>query len=214
MTNIIDARKRAEEMNDDSDFAVGVIAGMEDEVTPKRKAKSTPKTTKKTEESVADMTTTTIEKTNVIVNEEMLQGTVSLKVKKDYGTLVELVASKNENVIVQEFDGYYQVNAKQIRITRQDVEGLFGKINDGRWRMLLMNRDGEVSEFNNHILILGIVQSEVEEAKETAQINTRIDSKSKEEMDKIRGLLDMTQAQFLEVAIKEYADKVRSEMIL
>jgi hypothetical protein len=214
MTNIIDARKRAEEMNDDSDFAVGVIAGMEDEVTPKRKAKSTPKTTKKTEESVADMTTTTIEKTNVIVNEEMLQGTVSLKVKKDYGTLVELVASKNENVIVQEFDGYYQVNAKQIRITRQDVEGLFGKINDGRWRMLLMNRDGEVSEFNNHILILGIVQSEVEEAKETAQLNTRIDSKSKEEMDKIRGLLDMTQAQFLEVAIKEYADKVRSEMIL
>jgi hypothetical protein len=201
-------------MNDDSDFAVGVIAGMEDEVTPKRKAKSTPKTTKKTEESVADMTTTTIEKTNVIVNEEMLQGTVSLKVKKDYGTLVELVASKNENVIVQEFDGYYQVNAKQIRITRQDVEGLFGKINDGRWRMLLMNRDGEVSEFNNHILILGIVQSEVEEAKETAQLNTRIDSKSKEEMDKIRGLLDMTQAQFLEVAIKEYADKVRSEMIL
>jgi hypothetical protein len=125
-----------------------------------------------------------------------------------------LVASKNENVIVQEFDGYYQVNAKQIRITRQDVEGLFGKINDGRWRMLLMNRDGEVSEFNNHILILGIVQSEVEEAKETAQLNTRIDSKSKEEMDKIRGLLDMTQAQFLEVAIKEYADKVRSEMIL
>lgn len=214
MTNIIDARKRIQDQDEDADFALGTIAGMEEETT-KSKAKSKAKTTKKTEESVADMTTTTIEnpKTNVIVNEEMLQGTVSLKVKKDYGSLVEVLASKNDNVIVQEFDNYYQVNAKQIRVTRQDAESVLGKMNDGRWRMLLMNRDGEVAEVNNHILVLGIVETEAEEVKEQAQLNTRIDSKAKEEMDKVRALLDMTQAQFLEVAIKEYSERVKAEML-
>lgn len=203
---------------DDSDFSVGKIAGLDDTVKES--------TTKK--ESVADMPTT-LEKektTNVKKDEkekqfvistgvkaEDLEGTVSLKIHKNNMPLAEIVAKKNDGVIVQQFENHFQLNAKQIRVTRQDAENVLGRMNDGRWRMLLMNRDGEIANLNNYELVLGVVQTETEENKETAQLNTRILAESKQDMDEIRALLNMTQAQFLEVAIAEYVEKVRAEMI-
>lgn len=220
--SIVEARKnkQAEENMEDSDFSVGTIAGMEDEAKTKKTAKATTKATgtksNKTEESVADMTNATIEKKIVVqenVKPELLEGTVAIKLKKDYAKLVGVITSGNDEVIVQEFDTHYQLNAKQIRVTRQDAERTLGKMNDGRWRMLFMNRDGELTAFNDYEFVLGVVETEVEERREQAQLNTRIDAEAKQEMDRVRALLEMTQAQFLEVAIKEFSEKVNAEML-
>jgi hypothetical protein len=215
------AKRKAMQEDDGDDFTVGTIAGLDDseemKVVKELNEKPKAKNTKKEKGDVVDMTTATKEKKNVKataeVTAEMLEGTVSLKIKNTYKELVEVIVNKNDNVVVQEFDGHIQINAKQIRVTRQDAESVLGRMNDGRWRMLLMNRDGEVTNFNNYELVLGIVESEVEETKEQAQLNTRILADAKIEMDEIRALLGMTQSQFLEVAIKEFAERVRSEMI-
>jgi hypothetical protein len=163
---------------------------------------------------VVDMTAKTIEKENVIVSPESLEGTVELKLRKQYKELVDAIVKNNDNVTVQEFETHYQVNAKQIKVTRQDGERALGRLNDGQWRILFMNKKGEVVTFDDYQFVLGVVEEEVAESKETAQLNTRIDSKSKLEMDETREMLGMTQAKFLEVCIAEYVAKVKAEMIL
>jgi subtilisin-like proprotein convertase family protein len=210
--SIVEARKRKQlEQNDDADFSVGTIPGLDD-VVVEMPTSETKQVKTETKESVADMTTTKT-KSTTNVSAEQLEGTVALKLRSEYSALVSIIENKNAGVIVQDFGEYLQLNAKQIRITRQDAENTLGKMNDGRWRMLLMNRKGEVANFNNYELVLGIIETEADEVRETAQLNTRIESKAKEEMDEIRTMLGMTQSQFLEVAIKEFAEKVRSEMI-
>jgi predicted RNA-binding protein YlqC (UPF0109 family) len=208
--------KQADEL--DSDFSVGTIAGMEEESKPKKRAESkeTKNTTNK-EESVADMTTATKSKNGVEVTEnvtdEMLKDTVSLKVKKTATSFIKLIVSSNDNVIVQEFDNCYQLNAPQIKVSRQDAERAIGKLNDGRWRMMFMNRTGEVVSLNDYEFVLGVLETEIEERKELAQLNTRILAEAKAEMDETRKLLGMTQAEFLEIAIRDFADKVNAEVL-
>jgi hypothetical protein len=213
--------------DDDSDFSLGTIAGMEDD-TPKNRKASANTSTKVTTKESADMSTATeikdkvlnAPKANVAVTskngaelESALAGTVSIKVHKNNAALVEMIVNKNDDVVVQDFETHFQANAKQIRITRQDAENALGKMDDGRWKILLMNRNGEVSQLNNYELVLGITEAVAEESKDLAQLNTRILAESKMEMDATRKLLGMTQAEFLEVAIKEYAEKVKAEMI-
>lgn len=210
--DIVQKRKQLDEMDEGEDFVVGTIAGLDDEtpIKPTSKKQDDKKTINK--ESVADMTKQNV-KTVEEVTAEQLEGTVSLKLKKGYEGLLMVIEGNNEGTIIQDFDTYYQVNSKQIRITRQDAERVLGKMNDGRWRMLFMNREGEVSNFNDYEFVLGIVEAEVESPRELAQLNTRILSEAKMEMDAVRDLLNMTQSQFLEVAIREFAEKVRAEML-
>jgi hypothetical protein len=214
-TNLIEARKAKQgNIDDDEDFVVGTIAGLDDEDTQimetvKELNKRSGKTLKGDEVA---MPTKAVEKQNV-VSPESLEGTVMLKLRKQYFPLVDTIVKNNDNVIVQEFDNYFQINAKQIKVTRQDGERALGRLNDGQWRVLFVNRQGEVSNFNDYEFVLGVVETEVEETKETAQLNTRIDSKCKMDMDEVREMLGMTQAKFLEVAITEYVQKVRAEML-
>lgn len=209
--SMINKRRQVDE--DDSDFSVGTIPGLEDndnEIVSVVRQLNGPKTTK--EESATPMTVKATIKETEGVTPEMLEGTVSLKTRNE--DLAELISQTNEDVIVQSSNKHFQINAKQIRVSRGEVERKLGKrLNDGEWRMLFINRTGEVYSFTDHEFILGIVELEIEERKEQAQINTRIDAEAKSEMDSVRQLLNMTQAQFLEVAIKEYAEKVRAELI-
>ena len=225
--SVIEQRKlmqEAEANDDGDDFTVGTIAGLEplDKEDKKivRQIRHLNNKTPKNEGVVADMTNATIEKqienaiesTNVVTPEK-LEGTVELKLRKAYAPLVKTIVTNNDNVIVQEFDSYIQLNAKQIKVSRTDGERALGRLNDGSWRMLFMNKKGEVANFNDYEFVLGVVETEAEEVKETAQLNTRIASSAKLEMDETRELLGMTQAKFLEVCIAEYVAKVKAELI-
>jgi hypothetical protein len=203
--------------NDGDDFKVGTIAGLEpfdkedrEVVRQIRHLNRTNKNQPKGED--VTMTTQTINPVE-ITSPEALEGTVELKLRKQYMPLVETIIHNNENVIVQDFESYFQLNAKQIKVTRQDAERTLGKMNDGQWRILFMNKKGDVAEFNDYQFVLGVIETEVEEAKETAQLNTRIDSKCKMDMDRVRDMLGMTQSKFLEVVIAEYVAKVDAEML-
>jgi hypothetical protein len=227
--SIIEQRKlmQGAELDDDGDdFTVGTIAGLEpldkeDKEIVKNIRHLNKSTKNQPKGDVADMTNATIEKqienaidsTNVVTPEQ-LEGTVELKLRKTYQPLVQTIVNNNDNVIVQEFDNYFQLNAKQIKVSRTDGERALGRLNDGSWRMLFMNKKGEVANFTDYEFTLGVVEEEAEAVKETAQLNTRIDSKAKLDMDETREMLGMTQAKFLEVAIAEYVAKVKSEMIL
>jgi hypothetical protein len=214
--SIVEARKAKAKVNeDDLDFTVGTIAGLED-TTDNEIMQVVTKLNENKETQLqgddVDMTTQTIEKN--VVTPESLEGTVELKLRKNYKPLVDTIIKNNDNVIVQEFDTHFQINAPQIKLTRQDGERALGRLNDGQWRVLFMNKQGELVKFDDYSFILGVLPEEIEENKETAQLNTRIDSKAKLEMDEIRDLLGMTQSKFLEVAIAEYVSKVKEEMIL
>lgn len=227
--SIIEQRKLmqgANDMDDDGDdFTVGTIAGLEpldkEDKEIVKNIRHLNKTNKNQPKGdVADMTNATIEKQieNAIepttaVTPEKLEGTVELKLRKQYQPLVQTIVNNNDNVIVQEFDNYFQLNAKQIKVSRTDGERALGRLNDGSWRMLFMNKKGEVSSFTDYEFTLGIVEEEAEAVKETAQLNTRIDSKAKMDMDETREMLGMTQAKFLEVCIADYVAKVKAEMI-
>lgn len=76
-----------------------------------------------------------------------------------------------------------------------------------------MNREGDTVTFNNYEFVMGNVEQVIEERKELAQINIRIDKNAKDTMDEVKNLLGMTQAEFLEVAIKELADKILVDKI-
>lgn len=200
------ARQRSQSDDVDTDFSVGNIAGLEEEANDQKNEK----------ESDTTMTNATETMESPIVNNnevtpEQLEGTVSLKVRSE--ELLDLIVKTNTSVIVQEIDDHYQINAEQIRVNRQDAEKVLGRMNEGRWRMLFMNRQGEVSRFNDHEFVLGIIETEAEERKELAQLNTRILADAKLDMDETREKLNMTQAQFIEVAIREFAEKVRDELI-
>jgi hypothetical protein len=226
--SVIEQRKLmqgASEIDDDGDdFTVGTIAGLEplDKEDKKivRNIRHLNNKTPKNEGVVADMTNATIEKqienaiesTNVVTPEQ-LEGTVELKLRKQYQPLVTVIVQNNDNVVVQEFESHFQLNAKQIKVSRTDGERALGRLNDGSWRMIFMNKKGEIVNFNDYEFVLGVVETEAEEVKETAQLNTRIDSKAKLEMDETRELLGMTQAKFLEVCIADYVAKVKAELI-
>jgi hypothetical protein len=202
---------------DGDDFKVGTITGLEPHDNEDREVIRAIRHLNRTNQNQpkgedVTMTTQTINPTE-ITSPEALEGTVELKLRKQYMPLVETIVHNNENVIVQDFESYFQLNAKQIKVTRQDAERTLGKMNDGQWRILFMNKKGDVSEFNDYQFVLGVIETEVEEAKETAQLNTRIDSNCKMNMDRVRDMLGMTQSKFLEVVITEYVAKVDAEML-
>lgn len=207
--NEIIANRQSQIENDD-DFSVGTIAGLED-------ISSTTTNQNQTNQGVVNMTTVATEQeTNVAthtVTPEELEGTVELKIVKRYTDLVTAITSRNTGCIVQDFGGYFQVNAPSIKITRQDAESALGGLNDAQWRMLFMNREGDTVTFNNYEFVMGNVEQVIEERKELAQINIRIDKNAKDTMDEVKNLLGMTQAEFLEVAIKELADKILVDKI-
>jgi hypothetical protein len=216
--SIIEQRKLAQgNMDDEGDFSVGTIAGMEDTdkeiIKGIRHLNKATKIENQPKGDVEDMATKAPKKEDVVISPESLEGTVELKLRKQYKDLVDAIIKNNDNVTVQEFDTHFQINARQIKVTRQDGERALGRLNDGQWRILFMNKKGELVTFDDYQFVLGVLPEEIEEAKETAQLNTRIDSKSKLEMDEIRELLGMTQAKFLEVAIAEYTQRVRAEML-
>src|SRR5579875_2982856 len=156
--NLIEGRKRLQEagLDDDADFKVGTIAGLE-EVKEDHGGKKVRHLNKKQSKGDEPVIGNSIKETNPI-SPEQLEGTVELKIRKQYYPLVQVIVNNNDNVIVQEFEKYFQLNAKQIRVTRQDGERALGKMNDGQWRMLFMNKKGDVDTFNDHEFVLGLVE--------------------------------------------------------
>lgn len=226
---IIEQRKLmqgANEVDDDGDdFTVGTIAGLEsldkeDKKPPVRNVRHLGKEQKNETKGVdTNMSKATIEKqienaiTESKVTPEQLEGTVELKLRKTYAPLVQTIVNVNSDVIVQDKEAYFQLNAKQIKVTRTDGERALGKLNDGQWRILFMNKIGEVVSFTDNEFVLGVVETEETTVKELAQLNTRIDSNVKADMDETRDFLGMTQAKFLEVAIAEYVAKAKAELL-
>lgn len=209
--SLVEARRRAMEDQGDEDFALGsdgTIArlGLDNDVSPNQQQGVSnmpvvaPQAPIQSEHHITE---------NVPL--EQLEGTVALKTRSTL--LVDVVSRTNVGAILQNTGDYYQINAPTIRVIRQDVESILGKLNDAQWRMLFMNHEGEVKTFNNYEFLIGNVAEQVEERKELAQINIRIDRLAKDNMDTVRGLLNMTQAEFLEVAIQELTDKILSEKI-
>lgn len=200
------AYQRKKQHEEDGDFVIGEISGMNDSSEAVNNEQDN-----NTENGVEQMTK--VNPSKVAIPDELV-GTVELKLKKEYGRLADIISENNEGVIVQELDNCIQINAPQLKITRQDVDRAIGKVDDGRWRMILLNRQGEISCFNDYEFILGEIQEEIEESKELAQINTRVTAEAKQMMDRTRKKLgDWTQGDFLDNAIRDYVQKVEAEQL-
>jgi hypothetical protein len=132
--------------------------------------------------------------------------------------VINLIASMN-NAEMQENEEHYILKAPYIKVSRADVESSIGKLTDGRWRMLFVNRSGEIKEFNNYEFAIGApkaaIVDEEEQRKETVQLNIRVDKLIKEDIEKYRLLLgeNYTQNAFVEDALKEFIANIKKEML-
>jgi hypothetical protein len=131
--------------------------------------------------------------------------------------LVNAIASANGVQLVEATDSYV-IAAPYIKVLRSEIEAITGKLSDVKWRMIFVNRKGEVKEFTNHEFAIGVasVASVNEtERKEAVQLNIRIDKQVKEEMEKYRGkdFLDRTQNDFVEDALKEFIANIQKELV-
>ncbi len=142
----------------------------------------------------------------------------SLSLRRTYSKrLVNLIASLN-NTEVEETEDFYLISAPFIKVNRSDVEGVVsGKMSDAKWRMLFVNRSGEIREMSNERFVMGTPAPVVstDESKDVIQINIRIDAGVKAEMDKYRSkeFLDLTQNAFVEEALREFIENIKKELL-
>lgn len=149
---------------------------------------------------------------------EVVEKTVSISFRKTHPKrLINALASIN-NAKIEENEDSFVIVAPYLKITRSDVETSIGKISDAKWRMMFVNRAGEVKEFNNYEFAIGtpkVVESATESKTETVQLNIRIDKHVKEELEKFRSpeFLDLNQNAFVEEALREFIANIRKELI-
>jgi hypothetical protein len=150
-----------------------------------------------------------------VVAEEQL---VTLSLRKGLSKrVINLIGSMNNAEIVETED-FFIIKASYIKVVRSDIESSVGKLTDGRWRTLFVNRKGEVKEFNNYEFAIGIPKPTVvetpEERKEMVQLNIRIEKSIKDDIEELRRLLgdNYTQNGFVEDALKEFIANIKKEM--
>lgn len=142
----------------------------------------------------------------------------SLRFRKNAAKrLVNLIASVN-NTEVEEVDNFYLISAPYIEVNRKEIESVVGELTDARWRMLFVNRAGEVSEFTNDNFRIGIEKSASPAAAaqpELTPISVKIDSLVKQEMDKYRGAeyLDLHQNAFVEAALRDFIEGIKKQIL-
>ncbi|WP_336784079.1 hypothetical protein [Paenibacillus illinoisensis] len=141
----------------------------------------------------------------------------SLSLKRTYAKrLVNAIASLN-NIEVEEHEDCYLIASPFIRVNRSDVEHVAGKMSDAKWRMLFVNRSGEIREFTNERFIMGtpVQATQAEDEKDVVQINVRIDSLVKADVDKYRSkdFLDLTQNAFVEEALREFIVNIKKDLL-
>lgn len=142
---------------------------------------------------------------------------VSVSLRKGFPKrVVNLIASVN-NAEVDETEEFYVIKAPYIKVTRSDLESVAGKVTDARWRMLFVNRSGEVKDFNNYEFSIGAPKPVIVEEtpkEQPVQLNIRISPALKEEIEELRKLLgdNYSQNSFVEDAIKEFVTNIRKEM--
>jgi hypothetical protein len=143
---------------------------------------------------------------------------VSISFRKTYPKrLINSLASAN-NATLEETEDAFMVSAPFIKVTRSDVEQVTGKITDAKWRMMFVNRSGEVKDFNLYEFTIGTpkaVVADEEATVETVQLNVRIDKEIKAEMEKYRdsNYLDMTQPAFVQEALREFIASIKREVL-
>lgn len=198
--------------NDDADFTLGTIKGLDDvqdkEINDVVVQLNTPAPV-----AVAPVVPS-VEVAEVA--ELDLTDKVTIKFRKEHEQLVGILQRTNEGVIVQELDNCFQMSAKRIHVTRTEAESALGKsLTNTEWRLLLMNRTGEETEFNNDRLSLGALDIIEEEVQEQAQLNCRISARTKERMETCRKLMgsDFTQGVFLEAAIDLFISEIEKNKL-
>lgn len=169
-----------------------------------------------------NMTTETFEMEKDIVNEpanntvELDPNAVHLALKKGKGAdaLAKLIERNNPHVKIGENEEYIVVSAPYMRITRSEAEmAMGGRISDFEWRMLFVKREGgKADKFNNYEFILGTPVPEDDdrvESKDVVQVNTRLDRPTKDEMDRFREMLGMSQSDFIAQAVVVFLKQLR-----
>lgn len=142
---------------------------------------------------------------------------VTLKIKRTYSKRLvnSAIVSTNANVELEEAEDVFILKAPYIKVKRSDIEAVMGSISDTKWRMIFMNRVGEVREFTNYEFIMGIPQPSQTEVdrREWTQMNVRLPKDLKEEMEILRApdILAMNQNEFVSEAITEYIAMIKRE---
>lgn len=185
----------------DDDFTVGTIAGLDDESV-------TPNTTEESAESM-------------VVVEENVTATSEVKVEENSvvlftksEALANIIADKNEQVTISNDGTTYTVTGRYLRVTRSMAEIAFDKeISNTQWRMLFLKREGFNISLSDHEFVMGQPSvDESQERKETIQTNIRMEIGLRDEMNKFRGLLGLSQNDYVIYAIKELNAKMEEEL--
>lgn len=143
---------------------------------------------------------------------------VTIKIKRTQPKrLINAIVQANSNVEVEEGEDAYVITAPYVKVRRSDVEVVTGSMSDTKWRMLFMNRVGEVSSFTNHEFIIGVPQPTIteEDRRVWTQVNIRLPKDLKEEMELLRSaqILNMSQNEFVAEAVAEYIAMIKRDRV-
>ena len=122
----------------------------------------------------------------------------------------------NRGLEVYEGNEGIVVAGKRISLKRNSIEAILGRpIKETMWRVLFANRDGEVKIFNSAEVLIGDESPEGEEIdKGLITITGKVDSELKDEIDRFRGVLNLTQNDFVLEALKEYVDSLKEQGVV
>jgi len=122
----------------------------------------------------------------------------------------------NRGLEVYEGNEGIVVAGKRISLKRNSIEAILGRpIKETMWRVLFANRDGEVKIFNSAEVLIGDESPEGEEIdKGLITITGKVDSELKDEIDHFRGVLNLTQNDFVLEALKEYVDSLKEQGVV
>jgi len=144
----------------------------------------------------------------------VLMATVTLPLNEIGKITGELFS--NRGLEVYEGNEGIVVAGKRISLKRNSIEAILGRpIKETMWRVLFANRDGEVKIFNSAEVLIGDESPEGEEIdKGLITITGKVDSELKDEIDHFRGVLNLTQNDFVLEALKEYVDSLKEQGVV
>ncbi|MNS30721.1 hypothetical protein D3C72_627590 [compost metagenome] len=145
--------------------------------------------------------------------EQKPDSSVSLKFKKTYPKRLISTIVNNNNALLQETDEHYIVSAPYIRVVREEVESVLGKLTEAKWRLLFIGRSTDkVRDFDSSLFSMGN-QRTVLDKSELTQVNFSIPKTLKAEMTTYRSekYLNLGQNEFVTEALREYIDNIKRE---
>lgn len=140
---------------------------------------------------------------------------VTLAISKTYPKeLVDMIVNKNSDVQVIERDKFWVLNATFLRVLRDDVEKIIGKLPTvTKWKAIFINKIGESKVFSDDEFTLGVpkpVAEATQEKEDKAQMNVRIEKHLKETLAKFADMMKMSQNDLVETALMEYLDGLQA----